>query len=96
MGEIFRAVREAGQDERRARREAAPKILAQHDVGFVAFNGGAHLLVRGRIDFWPGTGRWQERDPEAERARAKARPGRGVFALLRYLGVETSVRGEDE
>ena len=60
------------------------RILREHDVGFVARNGGAHLWVRGTVDFWPGTGKWIVRKTNEK--------GRGVFGLLRHLGVPTKAR----
>lgn len=96
QGEYFRDLREFQKDERQRRRIEAPRILAQHDVGFRSHNGGSHLVVRGRVDFWPGTGRWQERPTDLADPNGKTRYGRGIFSLLRFLGVETNVKDIDE
>lgn len=82
--EIFRAIREHEQGEKAKRRGDAPKILTQHDVGFRSYNDGVHLFVRGFVDFYPGTGLW--------RSRATGERGRGIFDLLRFLGVPTEAR----
>lgn len=84
IAEAFRMMREDEQAARAKRRADAPRILAQHDVGFVAYNEGAHLLVRGHVDLWPGTGNWVD--------RVTTKRGRGVFALLRHLGVSTDAQ----
>lgn len=83
--EEYAANREASKARRAANREASAAILRAHDVGFRESNGGAHLIVRGRFDFWPGTGKWRDRETRAE--------GRGVFPLLRALGVPVPPRG---
>lgn len=89
--EHFRAAHKIDQQERAERREVALRTLRQHDVGFVAWNDGAHLLVRGRVDYWPGRGRWRARDTREE--------GRGVWSLLRFLGLpvdDAAIRAERE
>ena len=51
-------------------------------ISFVSKNNGAHLVICHfdlMIDFWPATGRWIVRKSPKE--------GRGVFKLLKYLGV---------
>jgi hypothetical protein len=53
------------------------KLLRDRDIPFVVKNGGAHIIVNGRIDFWPGTGLWIERGGPR---------GRGVKDLLRHIG----------
>jgi hypothetical protein len=42
-------------------------------------NGGAHLVVDRRIDFWPGTGKWIERGN-------RYLQGRSLASLLMALG----------
>lgn len=81
IAEAFRAMREAEQADKARRRAEAPRILAQHDVGFRSYNDGTHLFVRGHVDFYPGTGRWRDRDGGTR--------GRGIFSLLRYFGIAT-------
>ncbi|HEX5461853.1 MAG TPA: hypothetical protein VFX20_17955 [Steroidobacteraceae bacterium] len=82
MGEDFRAYREHWQEKRADNREQSTQILTDCGIGFISRNMGAHLTVThaGKIvDFWPGTGKW------IDRAGPK---GRGVFPLLRHLGVQ--------
>lgn len=76
------AMKEAGQQRRADNRANSADILIQHAVRFESRNGGAHLIVKGVgkiADFWPGTGKYQ--------VRGTGRYRRGVFNLLRDLGV---------
>ncbi|MNN70290.1 hypothetical protein D3C81_1861330 [compost metagenome] len=69
--------------ERRAsNRERSALKLQELGISFVSNNDGAHLIVMhaGKtVDFWPGTGKFIP--------RGAGRPGRGVFNLLKHLGV---------
>jgi len=70
--------------ERRAKnRDGGADVLAKAGIQFESKNAGAHLIVRhaGKaFDFWPGTGKFIPREP-------KPKHGRGVFNLLKILGV---------
>jgi hypothetical protein len=85
--DIERAV-EIGWDaesaERRAKnRQSSAEMLAERGIQFETKNMGAHLIVShdGKVaDFWPGTGKYIP--------RGGGRPGRGVFNLLKLLGVK--------
>lgn len=82
MGDDFRALREHNQAQRAQNRESSAEILKRAGVAFVSRNRGAHLIVKHngiRVDFWPGTGKWSS---------AGGRTSRGVFELLKYLGVQ--------
>lgn len=40
-------------------------LLKKHDIMYEVKNQGVHLIVEGNagyIDYWPSTGKWQERD----------------------------------
>lgn len=83
MGEAFNALREARRERRASHRTTTPELLRERGVAFESKNAGAHLIVRhaGKVaDLWPGTGKFQ--------VRGNPRYGRGVFNLLRDLGVE--------
>lgn len=87
MRDIERTVEigwKAESSERRAsNRESSAQVLADHGVTFETKNMGAHLIVShgGKIaDFWPGTGKYIP--------RGFGRPGRGVFSLLKLLGIK--------
>lgn len=71
--------------ERRAsNRELSADKLSGLGVQFESKNGGAHLIVKHgglTVDFWPGTGKYIPRKPGAKH-------GRGVFNLLKLLGVD--------
>lgn len=78
VSEMWRAHKAAQAEKRASNRDAGAALLAAAGVPFVAKNGGAHLIVDGRVDFWPGTGLWSNRNTPTK--------GRGVRNLLRHLG----------
>jgi hypothetical protein len=87
MRDIDRAVEIGWQSEsaeRRAKnRQSSAEMLAERGIQFETKNMGAHLVVShdGKVaDFWPGTGKYIP--------RGGGRPGRGVFNLLKLLGVK--------
>lgn len=83
IGETFASLREEGRERRANNRESTPEVLRAHGVSFVSKNAGAHLIVtHGKhvADLWPGTGKYQ--------VRGTGRYKRGVFNLLRDLGIE--------
>ncbi len=89
MGDIFNAMREIGRERRATNRESTPAILTEHGVKFESKNGGAHLIVRhaGKTaDLWPGTGKYQ--------VRGAGKYRRGVFNLMRDLGIKDGDNGE--
>ncbi len=76
MGDFFRAVKSAGQKKRADNRQKSAEMLTKKGIPFTTKNGGAHLIVDGRADFWPGTGKWKMR---------KGTGGYGVRGLLKEL-----------
>lgn len=77
MGEVFNAYRRDRQEKRRSNREVSTAMLRAAGILFEERNGGAHLVVDGRIDYWPGTGLWIQ--------RATLSKQRGVAALIRFV-----------
>jgi len=85
MADDFNAMRQDSQQRRAFNRESSKQILEHHLVQYQNRNGGAHLIVSHNdrvVDFWPGTGKWMARDFDVS--------GRGVFPLLKYLGVKAN------
>jgi hypothetical protein len=83
MGEMFNELRDLSKAKRAENRVASAKILSEKGLDFYTRNDGAHLIVShesGTVDFWPGTGLWKVRG---------GKRGRGVFKLLKHLGVPT-------
>lgn len=78
MGDEFRAWGKLRQDKRAQNRGTSANALTAAGVAFVSKNDGAHLIVEGSWDFWPGTGLY--------RSRTLPTQGRGVNNLLRALG----------
>lgn len=62
MSDTFTAMRKEGQAKRASNRESSAKLLQDAGIPFERKNGGAHLIVAGRYDFWPGTGVWIVRE----------------------------------
>lgn len=62
----------ATRRRRATNREKSVALLREAGIPFISKNHGAHLLVAGRWNFWPGTGLW----------RCDGRTGRGVHPLL--------------
>lgn len=83
LGDLFTAMRVEGRRRRESNRNTSPAILEKHGVAFEVKDNGAHLVVwHGDLvaDFWPGTGKYKLRSAPTYK--------RGVFPLLRDLGVE--------
>lgn len=80
--ESWRVYNKYKQNKKWANLESSTKILEEAGVDYTSHNMGIHLVVRFGttiVDFWPSTGKWMP--------RKSGRTGRGVFNLLRYLGV---------
>lgn len=86
----FRECMKDASSERRAdNRENSAEVLRQHGVAFEAKNEGAHLIVRhkGKVaDLWPGTGKFRIRPTDNYQ--------RGVFKMLKQLGVEVAAKAQ--
>lgn len=82
MGELFNARKRASQDKRASNRENSTGMLTDKKIPFVTHNLGVHLIVAGKWDFWPGTGKFKERHGIAGKS---LRAGRGVRHLIRFI-----------
>lgn len=58
-------------------REDSARLLREAGIPFESRNAGAHLIVAGRYDFWPGTGLWMCRGDHSKR--------RGVRKLIQRV-----------
>lgn len=91
LGDYFRDLRAVQQQQRGTNRERGAEILLAIGVSFESKNFGAHLVVSHAgqtVDYWPGTGKYIFRN--------RTRKGRGIFRLLRALGIEPVVPSETE
>ena len=82
MNEVFNDMSEQSKLKRERNTKSSTDVLMNKKVSFVRKNNGAHLVICHfdlMIDFWPATGRWIVRKSPKE--------SRGVFKLLKYLGV---------
>ncbi len=80
-----------GQRRKAENRVSSANILTEKGVQFTSNNNGAHLqIIHGgkAADFWPGTEKYVIKNNPSERVYDKARYKRGVFNLLKDLGVE--------
>jgi hypothetical protein len=76
MGDDFRAMKQHSKEKRASNTVTSTEILTQSSVEFESKNSGAHLIVvgaKGKIDFWPSTGKWAARSGNY---------GRGIKSLL--------------
>lgn len=85
--EYWRMHRDDSKARKQSNRDRAVEALNQHGVLYKEHNGGVHLIIAsnhgGKIDYWPTTGLWCDRDKKIER--------RGINSLLKHLGVKTNV-----
>lgn len=77
IGDIFKAHKEERREKRWRNVEASAQYLELHKVPFESHNGGLHLVVAEKYDFWPSTGRFINRKTK--------KSGRGVFNLVKRL-----------
>ena len=77
LADDFRAMQSASKKKRAGNRERGAASLSAAGIPFESRNLGAHLIIRGEIDYWPGTGKWY--------VRATRQPGRGIRSLLKLI-----------
>lgn len=88
-GDYWNDVKQGRKEKKAENREKSPELLQEYGVAFESKNGGAHLIVKhGRhtIDFWPGTGKWRERNGISSR---------GVKRLLAHIGAKPLLSAAD-
>ncbi len=81
-GELFEAWRKDKQVKKLSNKEKSTRILIEHNIYYESSNG-IHLIIKHNkiiVDFWPSTGKFIFRKSKIK--------GRGVFNLLKKLGVE--------
>ncbi len=74
---------DAAKIKRERNTKSSTDVLMHKRISFVKRNNGAHLIIKHfdqLIDFWPATGLWKVRNTPKE--------NRGVFKLLKYMGVK--------
>lgn len=74
IGDAFAALREVSQIKRASNRENGARLLREAGIDYTSHNNHAHLVIRDRWDYWPGTGKWIDRRGGKHR--------RGVAGLL--------------
>ena len=82
MIDMYRDMKEIDQERRADNRETSAAHLRVCGVQFEARNDGAHLIItrqrKAVIDFWPGTGKWIERN---------GKKGHGIKSLCALLAI---------
>jgi hypothetical protein len=78
MGEDYRLLREQRKQKKRNNIELSTQALIDRNIPFESKKDGAHLIVDGKVDFWPSTGLFIARYPGTHRDR-------GVFKLIAWL-----------
>ena len=79
MGEMYNDWKKDGQARRANNRASSPEMLDEAGIKYDSKNIGSHLIVTGpecKVDFWPGTGRWNARNGDY---------GFGVKKLIKYI-----------
>jgi len=84
--ELWRAWHQLRAAKRAANRDASTLMLKNAGIPFESKNDGAHLIVAGRYDFWPGTGLWQ--------ARGERTKQRGVHRLIARISATVPAKEE--
>ena len=82
MAEDFKALNEMRRAKRGDNKTRSTELLKERGINFQSNNHGVHLVVRHNdviYDFYPSTGLYIN--------RATKKKGRGVFNLLKKLGV---------
>lgn len=83
MVDDFRDLREYRKEKRKRNKTNSTDLLKQHSINFEEKNNGVHLIIHHNdktLDFYPSTGLWRDRENKRQK--------RGIFPLLRYLGVK--------
>lgn len=77
LATLFQAQSDESKERRARNRERGAGELERAGIAFTAKNNGAHLIVADRVDYWPGTGLWKDREVPHD--------GRGINALVDYM-----------
>lgn len=81
----WREHRQKRIDKRNANKEAATAKLTELGIEFASRNGGLHLIVQDRWDYFPSTGKYIDR-----RATGPHGTGRGLRNFIRALDKEAN------
>ena len=80
------------QPDKRARRAQADlRVEAIMKLGyFIVEFCDTHYLIQDRIEFWPTTGRWSDRQASANSIYRKPNGTGGIVGLVAYLHANVS------
>lgn len=81
MGDFWRDVKpfikERSNEKKRRNLENALKSLKDNNISYEEKSNGIHLVVEGKIDYWPTTGKFIRRSDKKQ--------GRGIRNLVRVV-----------
>jgi len=77
IADHYAALKERSRHKRQSNRDYAPIVLQREGISYISHNGGAHLVVEHRFDYWPGTGLFMDRVTKLQH--------RGVRALVQRV-----------
>lgn len=78
LGDDFREYRAMRKEKKERNVAQSVELLDQNGIPYIMHQGNnKHLLVAGRLNYWPSTGLWID--------RITKRKGRGVVNLMRFL-----------
>ncbi len=81
--EAMKLWRSQKKARRASNRAKSSELLTEAGIPFTIHNGGAHLIVAGEWDFWPGTGLWHHRAPAPKGTAARGRGVRDLIARIK-------------
>lgn len=88
MGDFWRDVgpefKARSQEKRANNRAWSASFLTEQGIPYRTNNGGEHLMIDvagRRVDFWPGTGKWNVAPKDGQGAVKS----RGVRALVKWI-----------
>ncbi len=77
LSEVYHEMNQQRKLRRYNRTVIAPSILTENNIIFTVHNGGAHIVIGKKIDFWPGTTRWYVRETKHTRF--------GIGKLIKFI-----------
>ena len=86
MSETYSQLKEHKRKKRFNNVQGSRNLLISNGIKFDSYNDNYHLVIHstsGLIDFWPSTGKFKQRKGNNKIS------GRGIFNLLKLLGVES-------
>ena len=78
--ELWTAFKEESRSLKEANKSKHTQDLIDLSIPFESKNFGYHLIIDGKVDYWPSTGKWFVRDSKKK--------GSGFNKMIKELGNE--------